>query len=160
MLPEKLKGGAAKAAVTKLLGLGFLNEVRAKPREPAWRTDDDGLKITKAGSAAIGLEDKAKGDEETALQAKSRRKPNKWAPGEVHRPRAPRRVETGTDHRAHAAQQRRNARRLGRSDRLAAAHHAGGSHQASQEGLHDREGEEPEGQNRLSHPHRRAGRAC
>src|SRR3954462_11267593 len=59
--PEGVKAAAAKAAITKLLGLGFLKEVRVKRDQPAWRTDEDekpiGLKITKAGSAAIGVED-------------------------------------------------------------------------------------------------------
>jgi hypothetical protein len=67
-LPEKLKGGAAKAAVTKLLTLGLLKEVRVKRDQPSWRTDEEekplGLKITKAGSAAIqiGDEDAESGD--------------------------------------------------------------------------------------------------
>src|SRR5215216_4700630 len=60
-LPETLKAGAAKAAVTKLLGLGLLKEVRVKRDQPAWRTDEEekplGLKITKAGSAAIAVEE-------------------------------------------------------------------------------------------------------
>src|SRR5215216_4906927 len=60
-LPEKLKGGAAKIAVTKLLGLGLLKEVRVKRDQPAWRSDEEekplGLKITKAGSAAIAVEE-------------------------------------------------------------------------------------------------------
>jgi hypothetical protein len=60
-LPETLKGSAAKAAVTKLLGLGLLKEVRVKRDQPAWRSDEEekplGLKITKAGSAAMAVED-------------------------------------------------------------------------------------------------------
>ena len=60
-LPETLKERAAKAAVTKLLGLGLLKEVRVKRDQPAWRTDEEekplGLKITEAGSAAIAVED-------------------------------------------------------------------------------------------------------
>ena len=32
VLPDKLKGGAAKAAVTRLLGLGFVKAVRVKAR--------------------------------------------------------------------------------------------------------------------------------
>jgi hypothetical protein len=78
VLPDKLKGGAAKGAVTKLLGLGFVKEVRVKRGEPAWRADDEekpvGLKITKAGSAAIGVEDDKRGDERHP-EPKSRRKP-------------------------------------------------------------------------------------
>ena len=72
VLPESLKGGAAKAAVTKLLGLGFLKEVRVKRDEPAWRTDEEdkpvGLKITKAGSAAIGVEPMRASEEEQAAR--------------------------------------------------------------------------------------------
>src|ERR671939_1546301 len=83
VLPEKLKGGAAKAAVGKLTGLGFLKEVRVKRDEPAWRTDEDdkpvGLKITKAGRAAIGVEDEggmeggADGEAKPAPEPKARR---------------------------------------------------------------------------------------
>ena len=40
ILPESLKPSAAKAAVTKLLGLGFVKEVRVKRDQPAWRTDE------------------------------------------------------------------------------------------------------------------------
>jgi hypothetical protein len=40
VLPEKLKGGAAKKAVTRLLDHGLLKEVRVKPGEPHWRVDD------------------------------------------------------------------------------------------------------------------------
>ena len=60
-LPEMLKAAAAKTAVKKLLGLGLLKEVRVKRDQPAWRTDAEekplGLKITKAGSATIAVED-------------------------------------------------------------------------------------------------------
>ena len=41
IMPESLKASAGKAAATKLLGLGFLKEVRVKRSEPAWRNDDD-----------------------------------------------------------------------------------------------------------------------
>ena len=78
VLPETLKGGAAKAAVTKLLGLGFVKEVPVKRGAPAWRSDEEekplGLKLTKAGSAAIGLAEDGAGDEEAAPQPKTRRK--------------------------------------------------------------------------------------
>src|SRR3954463_15213114 len=70
-----------KAAVTKLLGLRFLKEVRVKRDQPAWRTDDDekpiGLKITKAGSAAIGVEDDGAVDEPTAPAGKAKRNTNR-----------------------------------------------------------------------------------
>lgn len=70
VLPDKVKGGAAKAAVAKLITLRFLKEVRVKRDQPAWRTDEEGkpvgLKITKAGSAAIGIEDEGTREEEPA----------------------------------------------------------------------------------------------
>jgi hypothetical protein len=78
VLPERLKASAAKAAVTKLIGLGFLKEVRVKRTEPAWRNDEEkplGLKITKAGSASIGLADEA-GEEEPAREPKASRAKN------------------------------------------------------------------------------------
>jgi hypothetical protein len=80
VLPESLKPNAAKAAVTKLVGLGYLKEVRVKRGEPAWRNDAEekplGLKITKAGAAAIGLADESASEEEPAPTPKvSRTKP-------------------------------------------------------------------------------------
>src|SRR5215207_3718724 len=79
---------AAKAAVTKLLGLGFVKEV------PVKRTDEEekalGLKLTKAGSAAIGLAEEGAGEEEAAPRPKTRRKPKKYAPGEDQDAREPR----------------------------------------------------------------------
>jgi Protein of unknown function (DUF3489) len=83
VLSETLKASAAKAAVTKLLGLGFLKEVRVKRDEPAWRNDEEerplGLKITKAGSAAIGITDASAGAEEPILKSKNPRA-NRRAP--------------------------------------------------------------------------------
>src|SRR5215211_6603756 len=94
VLPESLKASAAKSAVTKLLGLGFLKEVRVKRGEPAWRTDEEdkplGLKIMKAGSAAIGVADEGPGDDEPAAGPKSRRKPKQQAAGEIATSREPR----------------------------------------------------------------------
>src|SRR4051812_19315384 len=76
--PEGVKAAAAKAAITKLVGLRFLKEVRVKRDQPAWRTDDGekpiGLKITKAGSAAIGVEDDGAGEEAPAPTEKAKRK--------------------------------------------------------------------------------------
>src|SRR5215216_1762048 len=73
-LPETLKAGAAKTSVTKLLGLGLLTEMRVKRDQPAWRTDEEekplGLKITKAGSAAIAVEDEP-AEEAQAIEAES-----------------------------------------------------------------------------------------
>src|SRR4051812_42484386 len=80
IIPEKLKGGAAKAVVAKLLGLGFLNEIRVKRDQPAWRTDEKkpiGLKITKAGAAVIGASDEAEVGDKAAEKPKAARKPKK-----------------------------------------------------------------------------------
>jgi hypothetical protein len=92
ILPETLKG-AAKAAVTRLLGLGFVKEVPVKRGAPAWRTDEEekplGLKLTKAGSAALGLAEDGASEEEAA-PPKTRRKPKKHAPGEDQASREPR----------------------------------------------------------------------
>jgi hypothetical protein len=83
LLPEKLKGGAAKAAVTKLLGLGFLKEVRVKRDQPAWRTDEEdkpvGLKITKADAGAIGLDDYARAEEPRPAAQPKLREPKRAA---------------------------------------------------------------------------------
>jgi hypothetical protein len=92
ILPESLKASAAKAAVTKLLGLGFLKEVRVKRDQPIWRNDEEdkplGLKITKAGSAAIGVADESPDEDDPA--AEPRRKPKQQAPEEITAAREPR----------------------------------------------------------------------
>jgi hypothetical protein len=94
VLPETLKASAAKSAMTKLLGLGFLKEVRVKRGEPAWRTDEEdkplGLKITKASSAAIGVADQGPGEDESAPEPKRRRKPKQQALEETTASREPR----------------------------------------------------------------------
>src|SRR5215211_1481979 len=94
VLPESLKASAAKAAMTKLLGLGFLKEVRVKRDQPAWRADEEdkplGLKITKAGSAAIGVANEGPGEDEPAPEPKRRRKPKQQAPEEITASREPR----------------------------------------------------------------------
>jgi len=93
VLPESLKASAAKAAVTKLLGLGFLKEVRVKRDQPIWRNDEEdkpvGLKLTKAGSAAIGVADEGPGEDEPAPEPKRERKP-KQHPEETTAAREPR----------------------------------------------------------------------
>src|SRR5215203_3363100 len=63
VLPEKLKGEAAKKVVTKLLDQGLLKEVRVKRGEPHWRVDEGdrpiGLKLTRSGKSAIRVEEGA-----------------------------------------------------------------------------------------------------
>jgi len=61
-LPKGLAGAAAKMAVTKMIGHGWLEEVDADIRkgEPLWRETGDGhgttLVVTDAGLLAIGIE--------------------------------------------------------------------------------------------------------
>jgi hypothetical protein len=61
ILPATLKGSAAQKVVTKLTTSGLLKEVRVMSDQPVWRTDETGhpvgLKITKAGESAIGIDD-------------------------------------------------------------------------------------------------------
>jgi hypothetical protein len=60
VVPENLKGGAAKALVTKLLNQRLVREVRVKRDQPHWTTAGSGhsigLKITKGGLTAIAVE--------------------------------------------------------------------------------------------------------
>jgi hypothetical protein len=67
--PEKLKGGAAKTVVAKLLAGGLVEEVAVERGAPHWRTGDDdqplGLRITRAGLQAIGVEQEG---EDTSAQ--------------------------------------------------------------------------------------------
>ena len=94
VLPDSLKASAAKSAVTKLLGLGFLKEARVKRDQPAWRNNEEdkplGLKITKAGSAAIGVSDEGPGEDEPAPEPKRGRKPKQQAPEAITASREPR----------------------------------------------------------------------
>jgi hypothetical protein len=61
VLPEKLKGGAAKKVISRLLKQGLISECQASRDMPMWRQTDDGqriaLVITAAGLAAIGISD-------------------------------------------------------------------------------------------------------
>ena len=76
VLPEKLKGGAAKKVVTKLLDHGLLKEVRVKPGEPHWRVDDNehpiGLKLTRSGQSAIRVDEGAEAEEAPARKGSKR----------------------------------------------------------------------------------------
>src|SRR5215211_5856430 len=82
VLPENVRAAPVKAAVAKLTKVGFLKEVRVKHDQPLWCTDEQGkrigLKITKAGSAAIAVEHDGKGDDEPAPAPKrrARRRPS------------------------------------------------------------------------------------
>ncbi len=58
--PENLKGGAARALVSKLLAGGLVEEISVASADLHWRTGEDdqmiGLRITPAGLQAIGIE--------------------------------------------------------------------------------------------------------
>jgi hypothetical protein len=58
VLPPNLRGGAAQKLVTKLIDLGFVEEIRARSDLPVWRRDDNrpkALRITKRGLKAIAV---------------------------------------------------------------------------------------------------------
>jgi hypothetical protein len=82
VIPERLKGGAAKKVVEKLLTAGLIEEVQTKGNIPPWRQDEElgavGLRITQTGLAAIGAEEPAQTeqaatDDAPANKLKSRR---------------------------------------------------------------------------------------
>ena len=87
-LPEAVRAASGKAAVIRLSKLGFLKQVRVKRDQPHWLTDEEGrrigLKITNAGSAAIGVGDDGKGEEQSAPEPKRRVK-KAAEPGEAQR---------------------------------------------------------------------------
>ena len=88
VLPEGMRAASVKAAVIRLTKLGFLKQVRVKRDQPHWLTDEQGrrigLKITTAGSAAIGVGDDGKGEEQPAPEPKRRVK-KAAEPGEAQR---------------------------------------------------------------------------
>ena len=96
VLPERLKGQAARNTVERLISRGLIEEVGAPGELPVWRHDDQGrygLRITSAGLCAIGIEPDAAGRsegrsdcEEPAPEHKAR----KGRAGERHSSAAPR----------------------------------------------------------------------
>jgi hypothetical protein len=60
VLPDHLKGGAAKKVIAKLVASSLVEEVRIERDQPAWRLDDEqqpvGLQLTAEGLKAIGVE--------------------------------------------------------------------------------------------------------
>ena len=83
-----MRAASVKAAVIRLTKLGFLKQVRVKRDQPHWSSDEEGrrigLKITTAGSAAIGVGDDGKGEEQPAPEPKRRVK-KAAEPGEAQR---------------------------------------------------------------------------
>ena len=88
VLPKGVRAASLKAAVIRLTKLRFLKQVRVKRDQPHWLTDEQGrrigLKITTAGSAAIGVGDDCKGEEQPAPEPKRRAK-KAAEPGEAQR---------------------------------------------------------------------------
>ena len=86
VLPDKLKGGAAKASVLKLLSLGLTEELPVNLDDPHWRRDENdhaiGLKLTRAGLLALGIEpdDEAREDGESETQAAGPLSAASWKP--------------------------------------------------------------------------------
>jgi len=68
VLPHGVRAASVKAAVIRLTKLGLLKQIRVKRDQPHWSSDEEGkrtgLKITNAGSRAIGVSDDHKGEEE------------------------------------------------------------------------------------------------
>jgi hypothetical protein len=91
MIPEKLKGGAAKAVVAKLLDQGLLKEIRVKRSEPHWRLDDNehpiGLKLTRSGERTIAA-DEGTDDKEEAPGRKGAKKAATKVPGRAQKGKA------------------------------------------------------------------------
>lgn len=60
VLPDKLKGGAARKVVDSLIARKLVTEVARAGEMPVWRTDEDerkfALRITAEGLAEIGVE--------------------------------------------------------------------------------------------------------
>jgi hypothetical protein len=58
--PTNLNAAAAMKVASSLVDKGLVREIRAKSDAPVWHENEDGrfaLKITKAGRAAIGVDD-------------------------------------------------------------------------------------------------------
>src|SRR3712207_2122450 len=67
VLPERLKGQAARNTLERLISRGLVEEVKATGELPAWRHDDQvpfALRITNAGLAAIGIKPEVEGRSE------------------------------------------------------------------------------------------------
>jgi hypothetical protein len=67
VLPERLKGQAARNTVERLISHGLIEEIRATGELPVWRHDNQGrygLRITRAGLCAIGIELEVEGTSE------------------------------------------------------------------------------------------------
>ena len=103
VMPENLKGGAAKKVVDKLLAAGLVDEVQAGSSLPVWRRDEQegpiALRITDAGLKTIRA-DKAE-PKQPASKARKQppqrsRKPAPRKPKTRAAAPAPRKARTGS----------------------------------------------------------------
>jgi len=84
-LPDTLKarGGAVTSCLKSLLKKGLVDEYPAKAREPTWREEDDkryGLRITREGLDAIGMDCKTTSAEAEAVDTDRSRKAGSAVP--------------------------------------------------------------------------------
>ena len=98
-LPTNLKGGAANKVVAKLIGAGWIKEIKAPKDAPVWRKDAAvgalALKLTTAGMKTIA----AAGDDRTTANTDVESAAvEKTAPAEPKR--HPRRLGAGAESRA------------------------------------------------------------
>ncbi len=89
-LPPTLKGGAANKVVNKLLSLALAKEIPVEGDQPAWRIDENeraiGLKITRAGLTALGIEP-GTDDKPDAPEARPKKRSRKAAGNRAPRAR-------------------------------------------------------------------------
>ena len=96
ILPERLKGQAARNTVERLISRGLVEEVRATGELPVWRHADQGsfaLRVTGAGLAAIGIEPEVEGRSEGRAESEEpapEHKARKGRAGDRDRSAAPR----------------------------------------------------------------------
>ena len=96
ILPERLKGQAARNTVGRLISRGLIEEVRATGELPVWRHDDQGrygLRLTSAGLVAIGIEPEVEGTSERRSESErpaQENKARKGRAGDRHSSAAPR----------------------------------------------------------------------
>jgi hypothetical protein len=96
VLPERLKGQAARNTFERLISRGLIEEVRATGELPVWRHDDQGrygLRMTSAGLCAIGIEPEVQGTSEGRSESEEpapEHKPWKGRAGDRPRSAAPR----------------------------------------------------------------------
>jgi hypothetical protein len=69
--PNNLKDHAAEKVAAKLLAVGLVREIKAKPSMPVWRRDEDAgqaisLKLTAAGLKAISIDEEAQPEQNAA----------------------------------------------------------------------------------------------